>query len=207
MKGILISFEGIDGSGKSTQSKKLYHWLKGKKYPVVYLEEPGGSNLGAKIKKILLYSQEPIEKFSELLLFLAARNQLVKEIILPSLKKGEILILDRFYDSTLAYQGYGRGIDKSLIIKLNRIVTEGITPNLTILLDKGLKSILRSGKDRFENEPISFYQRVKKGYLEIALSNKTRVKTISVRADKNETFQEIKKVVIPCLQKWHRVSF
>ena len=203
MKGILISFEGIDGSGKSTQSKKLYHWLQEQGYSVVCLEEPGGSNLGVHIKKILLYSKEQIEKFSELLLFLAARNQLVKEIILPCLEKGKILILDRFSDSTLAYQGYGRGIDKSLIVKLNKIVTGGIIPNLTILLDK--KSVFKksnNSKDRFENEPNSFYRRVRKGYLEIALSNKTRVKTISVRADKNETFQEIKKAVTPCLQKW-----
>lgn len=211
MKGILISFEGIDGSGKSTQSRRLYHWLKRKGYDAIHLEEPGGSNLGESVKKILLYSKDEIERFSELFLFFACRAQLVEETILPSLKKKKILIIDRFSDSTLAYQGYGRGIDKGLIVRLNRIVTKGITPDITILLDvetirtalkrtksrKGQKSSLSA--DRFENESLSFHQRVRKGYLKIALSNKRRVKIILVRANEDDTFQEIKKVVLPLL--------
>ena len=209
MKGIFISFEGIDGSGKSTQSRKLYHWLKRKGYDISYLKEPGGSNLGEKIRKILLHSHYEIEGFSELFLFLAARSQLAKETILPSLRKGKIVIIDRFSDSTLAYQGYGRGIDKNLVTKLNRVVTKGITPDLTILLDERPEATLKrtkSGKDRFENESLSFHQRVRKGYLKIALGNKKRMKTIPVRADEDETFQEIKKAVIPYLQKYMKLQ-
>ena len=204
MKGILISFEGVDGSGKSTQSKKLYRWLKREGYDTIHLEEPGGTNLGDNLRKILLYAKG-ISKFSELFLFLACRAQLVKEVILPSLRKGKIVIIDRFCDSSLAYQGYGRGLNKGLITKLNKIVTGGISPNLTLLLDKGPKFALkktRSSKDRFENESLSFRQCVRKGYLTIALSDKKRVKTISVRADEDETFREIKKVVIPYLRKY-----
>ncbi len=204
MKGILISFEGIDGSGKSTQSKKLYRWLKREGYSTIHLEEPGGTNLGNNLRKILLYAKG-INRFSELFLFLACRAQLVKDIILPSLRKGKILIIDRFCDSTLAYQGYGRGLNKDLITKLNKIVTGGITPNLTLLLDKGPKFALKktgSSKDRFENESLSFRKCVRKGYHKIALSNQKRVKTISVRADETQTFQEIKKVVIPYLRKY-----
>lgn len=203
-KGILISFEGIDGSGKSTQSRKLYHWLKRKGYETIHLEEPGGSNLGENVRKILLHSKEEIDGFSELFLFLACRAQLVKEVILPSLRKGKILIIDRFSDSTLAYQGYGRGIDKSLIMRLNEIATKGITPDLTLLLDEKPKVALKrieSKKDRFENEPFSFHQRVRKGYLKIALSNKKRVKTIPVRAEEDDTFREVKRVVIPYLKR------
>ncbi len=205
MKGILISFEGIDGSGKSTQSRKLYHWLKRKRYDVIHLREPGGSNLGESVKKTLLYSNHEIVPLSELFLFLAARSQLVKETILPSLKKGKVLIIDRFSDSTLAYQGYGRGIPKSLITRLNRVITKGISPDLTILLDERPEFALKrtkSRRDRFEKESLPFHQRVRKGYLKIALSNKKRIKTISVRADEDDTFQEIKKVVIPYLQKY-----
>ncbi|MCK4244520.1 MAG: dTMP kinase [Candidatus Omnitrophica bacterium] len=212
MKGILISFEGVDGSGKSTQSRRLYHWLRRIGYDTIHLEEPGGSNLGESVKKILLYSKGEIEGLSELFLFFACRAQLVKETILPSLKKGKILIIDRFSDSTLAYQGYGRGIDKGLIVRLNKIVTKGITPDLTILLDERPKAALKRTKsrkgqksslsaDRFENEPLSFHQRVRKGYLKIALCNKKRIKIIPVRADEDDTFQEIKKAVLPLLTK------
>ena len=212
MKGILISFEGIDGSGKSTQSRKLYHWLKKEGYDTIHLEEPGGSNLGKSVKKILLYSQGEIEKFSELFLFLSCRAQLVKETIRPALKKGKVIVIDRFFDSTLAYQGYGRGIDKGLIIRLNRLATKGITPDLTILLDEKPKSALkrtrsRRGRksslsaDRFENEGYSFHQRVRTGYLKIALSNKRRVKIVLVKADEDDTFQEVRRVVEIFLQR------
>jgi len=159
MKGILISFEGIDGSGKSTQSKKLYSWLKRRGYKTIHLEEPGGTKLGDKLREILLYAEE-ISEFSELFLFFACRAQLVKEIIRPSLREGKIVIIDRFFDSTLAYQGYGRGLNKHLITKLDKIVTGGIIPNLTLLLDKGPKFVLKKTgrrRDKFENESLSFH--------------------------------------------------
>jgi dTMP kinase len=198
MKGIFVTFEGIDASGKTTQFKKLVDYLKRKKLPVVSFREPGGEKVSEKIRKILLDSKSSIDPQTELLLYIASRAQLTLQKIIPALKIGKIVVCDRFFDSTLAYQGYGRGIDLTLIETLNRFSTGNLKPDLTILIDIPIKvSLKRAGnkkKDRLEKEGIKFYQRVREGYLEIAKKAKGRVKIIEGQGGVEEIWGRVKEV-------------
>ena len=199
MKGIFITFEGIDASGKTTQFKKLVNYLKRKKLPVVSFREPGGEKVSEKIRKILLDSKSSIDPQTELLLYIASRAQLTFQKIIPALKIGKIVVCDRFFDSTLAYQGYGRGIDLRLIETLNRFSTGNLKPDLTILIDVPIKvSLWRAGnkkKDRLEKEGVKFYSKVREGYLEIAKKEKGRVKIIDGQGKVEETWGRVKEVV------------
>ncbi|NTW49609.1 MAG: dTMP kinase, partial [Chlorobiales bacterium] len=132
---MLITFEGIDGAGKTTQVKLLKEYLTEKGHEVVLLREPGGVAIAEKIRALVLESKEDINPISELLLFSASRAALIKQLVLPALEKKAIVILDRFYDSTTAYQGYGRGLDLEIVNQINRIASFGLEPNLTIYLD------------------------------------------------------------------------
>jgi dTMP kinase len=165
MGGKFITFEGTEGSGKSTQGKLLVAYLRRKGKKAVFLREPGGTNLSEKIRRILLdKSNQDICPLSEMLLYMAARAQLIQEVIKPALDKGYFVICDRFLDSTVAYQGWGLGIKLSLIEYLGNSLTAEIKPDLTIFLDLAVKKGLRAcGKrlDRIEQRPFSYHQRVR----------------------------------------------
>jgi dTMP kinase len=199
-RGIFITFEGSEGCGKSTQSKLAYTFLKKRGYGVIYLREPGGTAISEKIRQILLDAKNAsMSPACEMLLYMAARAQLVREVILPALAKGKIVVCDRFLDSTLAYQGYGLGLDIKLIRHLGAIATAGIRPDLTILLDlpvvKGLK---RCGcaKDRIEQRNLAYHLRVRKGYLRLAKSEPRRIKIVAVAKDKAVTQQKIRELIL-----------
>ncbi len=198
-KGKFITFEGSEGSGKSTQSKLLYRYLKRRGFKVVYLREPGGNKISEKIRKILLDSRnDSITPVTETLLYMAARAQVVSEIIKPALKKGKIIICDRFLDSTIAYQGYGLGIDIKLIKCIGEFATSGVKPDLTIFMELPLKDGLkprRHTKDRIEKRTLAYHTRVLKGYLKLARLEPKRIKIVKVRKDKNNTQSEIRKLV------------
>jgi dTMP kinase len=176
--GRLITFEGIEGCGKSTLAKELYEYLKSKNYKVIFTREPGGGKLGEKIREILLSNEFEIPDYSELFLFLASRYEHTKNVIISRLKEGYIVISDRYMDSTIAYQGYGRKIDLKLLEKLNEIATLGIKPDLTFLIDLPEEISFNRLKDkildRIESEEIEFYKRVRFGYIEIARNEPLR---------------------------------
>lgn len=208
MKGMLITLEGIDGCGKTTQSRKLKNYLVGRGYSVVLLREPGGERISEKIREILLSSENSgMAPLTELLLYCASRSQLVQKVVMPRLKMGRVIICDRFYDSTLAYQGYGRNLDKDAINCLNRIAVGGMKPDLTVLIDCSPKAALgrkaKKGacKDRLEQENLRFYKRVRDGYLMIASANRKRFKVVEGSGDKRETWLAIKRVVDEFLRK------
>ena len=187
---MLITFEGIDGSGKTTHSGKLYRLLKERGKSVVLYREPGGTEVGEKIRKILLDSQLTPE--AELLLFEASRNLLVSEKVKKDLEEGKIVILDRFTDSTLAYQGFGRKLDISFIRLLNKFATMGIEPDVTILLDLDpLISLQRVEiNTRFDN--YEFLKSVRDGFLKIARDEPDRFIVVdSSEGDEQEVFGRI----------------
>jgi dTMP kinase len=199
MKGKFITFEGSEGCGKSTQSKLLYGYLKRKGYNVIYLREPGGTRISEKIRNILLDPSNHIAPSCEMLLYMAARAQVVNDVIRPALDKGKIVICDRFLDSTIAYQGYGLGIDINFIQKLGSFATGGIKPDLTILMDlsvdKGLKH-REIKRDRIERRSFAYHVRVRKGYLALARRYPGRIKIVKVHDDKSVTQEKIRNVVL-----------
>ena len=187
---MFITFEGIEGVGKSTQVKALKGFLEAKGCEVVLLREPGGTLLSENIRDILLSPETGnIDPVSELLLYSAARAELLSSVIEPALKAGKVVILDRYTDSTLAYQGYGRGLDLDFIETLNNKASHGIDPDVTFLIDlpveEGLKRAFanataegRKGPDRLEGESQDFHERVREGFLKIAKNNRERVKIL-----------------------------
>jgi len=177
--GLFIVFEGTEGSGKSTQSRALKRRLLEAGYPVILTYEPGGTKLGRRVRHWLKWDKSfaPQTELFELFLFLAARAEIVAGVILPALEKGTVVICDRYADSTAAYQGYGRGVDLSLIKTLNNVATGGLSPDLVVLLDVDAeKGIGRKGvkRDRFEQEELAFHRKVHRGYLEIAADEPER---------------------------------
>jgi dTMP kinase len=174
-----ITFEGVEGCGKSTQSRRLYSRLQKLAVPSQLIHEPGITALGKKITHLLKWLKDiNISPLSELLLFNASRAQLLVEVIHPALKEGKVVICDRYADSTTAYQGYGRGLDLDTVAAANRIGTQGLTPDLTILLDipveKGLRRKEDTAPDRFHEENLNFHRRVRQGFLKIAASEPER---------------------------------
>ena len=184
MKGFFISFEGIEGTGKTTQAKLLAGYLSEKGYPTVLTEEPGGTSIGLRIREVLLnVEHSEMHSLTELLLYNASRCQHVHEVIVPALEAGKVVITDRFSDSTLAYQGFGRGIDRELIAALDKIATGGLRPDLTLLLDISVEDGLRRNReankrDRLELEDVAFHERVRAGYLEMAREEQERIRII-----------------------------
>ena len=201
MKGRFITFEGPEGSGKSTHSKLLSEYLREKGYAVVYTREPGGTSIGERIRDILLDPHnEEMDGICEMFLYMASRAQLVGEVISPALKEGKVVICDRFWDATIAYQGYGQGIDIEVIKDMSRIITD-LTPDITILLDlppeEGLKKV---GRDRLESKPLCYHQRVREGYLHLAHRYPQRIKVVSVaKRSIEETQSRIREVIQQCL--------
>ena len=201
-KGKFITFEGPEGSGKSTHSKLLCQFLRQKGFKVLHTREPGGTSIGEKIRHILLdNANQKMSDTCELLLYMAARAQIIQEKILPALKQGKIVICDRFLDASLAYQGYGAGLGLKLIEHLGEVTTAALKVNLTILLDiesrQGLKRSSRG--DRLEMKAIAFHKRVRIGYLKLAGKYPRRIKLISAIKSIDETQEKIRKVVLDVL--------
>ncbi|MGD0656777.1 MAG: dTMP kinase [Syntrophorhabdales bacterium] len=186
---MFITFEGIEGCGKSTQIELLFEYLKGKGYRVVKTREPGGTGLGEALRGVLLQKELRVLPLSELLLFMAVRVEHIEEVILPVLSGGGIVLCDRFIDATYAYQGYGRGIDLGIIGTLNRLATKGVMPNLTVLLDcevetgLGRKLAGNPHKDRFEKEDVSFHEKIRSAYLKLAEEDRRRFFVVDGKQD------------------------
>jgi len=205
MKGKFITFEGSEGCGKSTQSRLLYEYLRKQGYAVIYLREPGSTKFSEKIRAVLLDKKNNfITPISEMLLYMAARAQVVEEIIKPALSLGEIVICDRFLDSTLAYQGFGLGMDLEAISYIGKFVTGGINPDLTILLDlpvkKGFK-YHKLDKDRIEQRSVAYHLRVRKGYFKLARLQPQRIKILKADSDKVQIQKEIRSLVDKFLKR------
>ena len=196
MNGKFITLEGSEGSGKSTQAVLILDYLKSKKVPVMLLREPGGVKISENIRKLLLdVHNTGMGDECETLLYMAARAQMVKEILEPQLKSGKIILCDRFLDSTIAYQGYGNGIDIKTIVQLGLFATKGFAPDLTILFDiHPEKGLSRAGdkKDRIESRPLEYHNRVRNGYLDLSKQYPARIKVIKVDATKEEIFKRVK---------------
>jgi dTMP kinase len=193
-RGYLITFEGIDGCGKTTQLLLAQKYLIGRGFKVLVLREPGSTKLAEKVRKILLDKKNRINPISELYLYLAARADLVREIIIPAVNSGKIVLCDRFYDSTTAYQGFGRGIDLETIGRLNKLAADGVYPDKTFLIDIDYKTSLNRRKiksDRLESEPRAFFNRVRRGFLKIAEWEPKRFAVLDGRRSAEEIFEEI----------------
>lgn len=193
---MLITFEGIDGCGKTTQINNLTEYLKSRNLQVTVFREPGGTVLSEKIRDLLLHETDEMDFRTELLLFSAARSQLVVEKVIPLLNKGQLVILDRYYDSTVAYQGYGRNsIQIDHIHFLNNLATHNTIPDITFYLsispDIASKRTQNSQKDRMEKAGTAFFERVKNGYDLLAEKN-DRFITIDSSRDPETVFQDIK---------------
>lgn len=207
-RGKLITFEGPEGSGKSTQSALLCKFLMSKGYRVLRVREPGGTKISEKIRSILLDTKNrQLFPEAELLLYLASRAQLINEIIKPALKKGKVVISDRFSDATVCYQGYGLGLNIDMIKKMDAFARDGITPDVTILLDiptkKGLKKSFdaKHYKDRIEKRAVNFHKKVRLGYLKLARQNPKRIKLIRLKDDILKTQGLIRKEILKILKK------
>ncbi len=212
MRGKFITFEGIEGCGKTTQVDLVCGELdtRGKSY--LRTREPGGTRIGEEIRKILLNPQnKDLADMTELLLYLADRAQHVAEKILPALNKGVFVICDRFMDATLAYQGYGRGLECSRILEMNQIATEGLKPDRTLLIDlpveNGLERAMKRNHEtgvthsegRFEEEELVFHNRVREGYLHLAEMEPKRFKIVDGSQSPEETHRQILSLIDPLL--------
>jgi dTMP kinase len=190
MKGRFVTFEGIEGSGKSTQIVLLADYLKSIGNRIILTREPGGTPIGDQVRKILLDpANTALDPKAELLLYAASRAQHLYDVILPSIAAGVTVLCDRFSDATLAYQGYGRGLDIEMIRALDCLVTAGIKPDLTILLDIDVaRGVARAhgrnadrgleAEARFENEELAFHERVRQGYLTLARESPDRIRIV-----------------------------
>ncbi len=203
-KGKLITFEGVEGSGKTTQLKKLAHYLKERGIRPVVTREPGGTLIGKRIRSILLEAgNSSPSPLTELFLYLADRAQHVVEVIIPAIENGKIVLSDRFSDATVVYQGMVRRLGTERIKELNRLATKEIRPDLTILLDLdpqiGLRRAKKRLKDnglekkegRFEEEPLEFHMKIRKGYMEIAKAEPERFLVIDAGESKEAIFDNI----------------
>ncbi len=190
---MFITFEGIDGSGKSTQCQLLKNSLENKGHKVFITREPGGTTIAEAIRNILLHIHEPIEAMTEVFLYCAARNEHLEKIILPKQAEGYIVLSDRFYDSTIAYQGGGRGLGIDNMKKINSLFIEKATPNLTFFIDSDLKTIAKRMEnkelDRIEKEGVDFMTKVRQGYLDLIESEKDNRNFMIIDGD-----QEINKI-------------
>jgi len=193
-----ITFEGIEGSGKSTHSEIMSNFLKTKGLDVVYTREPGGTPIGEKIRGILLsLENSKMTLECELLLYMASRAQLVNEVIKPSLESGKIVICDRFLDASICYQGYGAGLDIDTIKKIGDYAIGSLYPGLTVFLDADVEETIKKIKDpdRIEVRSLDYHRKVRDGYLELARLNPERIKTVKVQENIEETQRQIRDIV------------
>jgi len=198
MTGTFITFEGIDFCGKSVQIDRLIARLKENQIPYILLREPGGTIIAEKIRDILLSKEnEKMSPLTEYLLFSAARAQLIREKIMPALEKGKVVISDRYYDSSTAYQGYGRGIDVNTIHRVNSFATSSIKPNLTFFIDIDIEEMEKRKKqahqklDRMEDQKRTFFEKVRNGYLKIVKQESERFHVIDGKRTINSIAEEI----------------
>ena len=208
-KGLFITFEGIEGCGKSTHSKLISEYLKNSGYPLVHTREPGGTKLGEVIRRVLLNSNGiQISDLAELFLFEACRAQIVEEIVRPALDNNFIVISDRFSDATVSYQGYGGRVDLTTVKRLDKIATNNLVPDLTILLDidtlEGLKRARVKGIDRMEKKDLSYHKRVRAGYLKLSQQNPGRIKVIKVNGQIPEVQAKIRNEAEIVIRKFER---
>jgi dTMP kinase len=201
----LISLEGVEGSGKTTQLNLLADHLKKMGRKVLKVREPGGTELGERVRTLLLEKDgAKISPLGELFLYFTSRAQLVEEILKPALGAGFVILCDRYLDATVAYQGYGRGLDVGLIEQINRLIVGDALPDLTFLLDleaeAGLSRISGRGRDRLEAEGLAFHERVRQGYLEVASRDSQRIKVIPANRGILEIAAEIRGSVIALLK-------
>jgi len=203
--GLFISFEGGEGSGKSTQAERLARRLRAHHCQVLLTYEPGGTALGNELRDLLKSNPRvALSAGAELLLFAAARSQLTQEVILPALDKGVCVICDRYMDSTTAYQGYGRGLPLDTVETVNRFATHGLQPDLVVLLDMQPDESLerkRLPRDRIEDEGSSFHKRVRAGYLEMAAREPKRWLVVDAALQPDEVEQRIWSRIEPLLQR------
>jgi dTMP kinase len=210
MDGKLIVFEGVEGCGKTSQIKLCQKWLEDLGLSVSVTREPGGTDLGVDIRRLLLDKTEgkSIAARTELLLYAADRAQHVEQDLKPNLAWGTIILCDRFTDSTIAYQGYGRNLNMDLINQLNEIATGGLTSDLTLWFDidveVGLGRKRKSGEaaDRMELERIEFHHRVQRGYKELAAINSNTIVRIDGSLALNAVFKKIQEILTPRLKEW-----
>jgi len=204
-RGILISFEGIDGSGKSTQARLLYEHLRKQRRKVLFLREPGGTTVSEAVRAILLDTRHKrLNVRAELLLFLAARAQLVDQVIIPALKAGTIVITDRFSDSTFAYQIFGRGLPAQIVRRMNAFAADHIRPDLTFLVDLEVgaaRGRLKQTKDRMESSTVKFHRAVRRGFLEIAGAEPRRVRVLDGRLSPEAVFESVRADTTVLLQR------
>ena len=204
-KSLFVTFEGIEGSGKTYQSKKLFRKIKSMGLSVIYTREPGGSNSAEKIRKIILSgSKNKFTKVTDTLLYLAARNEHIEKTIKPAIFKKKIIICDRFFDSTLAYQVYGRGVNKSLVDFVHKKILKDIKPNLTFILKLNITKAFqrlkrRKSINRYDNFSQKFYQKVQRAFIKIAKTNKQKYVVLNTSEDTLETekliFKKFNKVL------------
>jgi len=190
-----ISFEGIDGCGKTTQLQRLREHLTSIGYTVITTREPGGTALAEAIRNYLLHSPQPLGSRTELLLFGAARAQHVDELIRPALERGEVVLSDRFADSSVAYQGGGLGLPLDFVRRMNAFATDGLQPHITFLLDVdpaiGQQRRLREKEDRIEGRGLEFQERVRAAYLEMAQAEPERIVTVDATPSPEEIHRHI----------------
>ena len=211
-KSLFITFEGIEGSGKSYQSQKLYKSLKKKNIPVILTREPGGTRSAEKIREVILDdyfhpdSKEKFDKYTDTLLYLASRNEHIVNKIKPAILKKRIIICDRFTDSTLAYQVYGKGVNKSFVDSIQKYILESIKPDLTFILKVNISTALqrlkkRKKKNRYDKFSKNFYIKVQNAFIRIAKENKSRYLILDNSKDSGEAEKNILKKFIEKLNK------
>ena len=211
-KPLFVTFEGIEGSGKSYQSKKLYKSIKKRKIPVILTREPGGTRGAEKIRKIILedyfylHSKIRFNKYTDTLLYLAARSEHIENKIKPAISKKKIIICDRFIDSTLAYQVYGKGVSKALVDSVHKYILGSIRPDLTFILKVNISKALerlkkRKKKNRYDKFSKYFYIKAQKAFIKIAKKNKTRYFVLDNSKDSEETEKIILNKFIQVLSK------
>lgn len=213
MAGTFITFEGIDGSGKSTQLRLLGNFLRANGCDALLTREPGGTTLGLRLRAALLDAMEEVDPLTELLVFAADRAQHVRRMLRPELATGRVVISDRYADATVAYQGAGRGFSPELIAQIVQLATEGLKPDLTLLFDVSIqestnRTTRRSTKgsankvprDRLDIEHADFHTRVRDAYLQIALAEPDRVKLIDTSGPVERTHERVKEIIVPYLQ-------
>ncbi len=203
MRGLFVTFEGTEGSGKSTQIRALAEFLREQGYSVVLTREPGGTPIGDQVRRILLdHANDEMHPRTEVLLFLASRAQHVEELIRPALKAGKVVLCDRYADSTLAYQGYARGEDVSELRRLIDYATGGLWPDLTFWLDlpvdEGLARLER--KNRLDSEALTFHRRVREGYKRLAAAEPQRWVRIDGTLPRAEIQGQIRKILLARLK-------